>query len=150
MCTSVLYNKEGLAYFGRNLDLQFAMGNGVSVTPRNYPFEFKETDAIKSHAAMVGMAIIADGFPLYFEGVNEFGVGVTGLNFSGFCEYNSEHVEGKSILVRSSWFLIFSVRRNRSRISRNWLPISTFGRSMFLTNIRQVRSIGYARIKIRQ
>lgn len=95
MCTSVLYNKEGLAYFGRNLDLQFAMGNCVAVTPRNYPFEFKETDAIKNHAAMVGMAIIADGFPLYFEGVNEFGVGVAGLNFSGFCEYNSEHVEGK-------------------------------------------------------
>ncbi len=55
----------------------------------------RETDDIPSHAAMVGMADVVDGYPLYFEGMNEYGVGVAGLNFSGFCEYNAEKVEGK-------------------------------------------------------
>lgn len=95
MCTSVLYANQGIAYFGRNLDLQFAMGNSVIVTPRNYKFEFKEIEPIESHAAMVGMAINADNYPLYFEAVNEFGVGIAGLNFSGFAKYNEEKVEGK-------------------------------------------------------
>lgn len=95
MCTSVLYKNQGFSYFGRNLDLQFAMGNSVIVTPRNYEFKFKETDSIQSHAAMVGMAINADNYPLYFEAVNEYGVGIAGLNFSGFAEYNPEKVEGK-------------------------------------------------------
>lgn len=93
MCTSVLYKNQGFSYFGRNLDLQFAMGNSVIVTPRNYEFKFKETDSIQSHAAMVGMAINADNYPLYFEAVNEYGVGIAGLNFSGFAEYNPEKLK---------------------------------------------------------
>lgn len=95
MCTSVLYTNQGIPYFGRNLDLQFAMGNSVVVTPRNYPFHFQETDSIESHGAIVGMAINAGGYPLYFEGMNEYGVGIAGLNFSGFAQYNEEKVEGK-------------------------------------------------------
>lgn len=71
------------------------MGNSAVVSPRNYEFKFKEAESIKSHAAMVGMAIVAEGYPLYFEGMNEYGVGICGLNFSGFCEYNSEKEEGK-------------------------------------------------------
>lgn len=96
MCTSVLYANDGISYFGRNLDLQFAMGTSVTVTPRNYPFKFQETEGISSHAAMVGMSIVADdGYPLYFEVMNEYGVGIAGLNFSGFAKYNDEKVEGK-------------------------------------------------------
>ncbi len=98
MCTSVLYNNQGIAYFGRNLDLQYAMGNSVVVAPRNYPFKFNEIDDIDTHAAMVGMAIIQDDYPLFFEGVNEYGVGVAGLNFSGegFCKYSPVKEEGKA------------------------------------------------------
>lgn len=96
MCTSVLFSNQGISYFGRNLDLQFAMGNSVVVTPRNYEFKFKEIDSIPTHSAIVGMAIIADGFPLYFEGMNEYGLGIAGLNFSGFAWYNPEKVEGKT------------------------------------------------------
>lgn len=95
MCTSVLYANDGISYFGRNLDLQFAMGVNVVVTPRNYPFHFQETDPILSHAALVGMCIVADDYPLYFEAMNEYGVGMAGLNFSGFAQYNDEKVEGK-------------------------------------------------------
>ncbi len=95
MCTSVLYANQGISYFGRNLDLQFAMGNSVIVTPRNYVFNFKEIEPIHSHAAIVGMAIDAGDYPLYFEAVNEFGVGIAGLNFSGFAQYNEEKAEGK-------------------------------------------------------
>lgn len=95
MCTSVLFKNQNIAYFGRNLDLQYAMGNSVVVMPRNYPINYREIPADDSHAAMVGMAIVADGFPLYFEGMNEYGVGVCGLNFSGFCVYNDQKIEGK-------------------------------------------------------
>lgn len=96
MCTSVLYNNNGIAYFGRNLDLQYAMGNSVAVVPRNFKLNFNEIDAIDTHAAMVGMCLVEEGYPLFFEAVNEFGVGIAGLNFSGFCKYSSEKMEGKA------------------------------------------------------
>lgn len=96
MCTSILYKNGDYSYFGRNLDLQYAMGNEVIVAPRNHAFPFRHLDEIKTHPAIVGMAINENGFPLFFEGMNEYGVGIAGLNFPGFAWYNPEVIEGKT------------------------------------------------------
>ncbi|WP_297565345.1 choloylglycine hydrolase [uncultured Faecalibaculum sp.] len=102
MCTSVLYKNGSYSYFGRNLDLQYAMGNQVMVTPRNLPLKFRNGMEFKEHPAMVGMALSPDGeYPLYFEAMNEYGVGIAGLNFPKLAVYKKEIEEGKSIGLAS-------------------------------------------------
>lgn len=43
---------------------------------------------IDHHPAMIGMGIVAGGFPLYFEAANDKGIGVAGLNFQGNAFYH--------------------------------------------------------------
>lgn len=86
MCTSVIYN-AGDHYFGRNLDLEIEYGEEVVVTPQNYVFNFRQLPSINHHYAIIGMALVQDGYPLYFDGVNEEGLGMAGLNFDGPAHY---------------------------------------------------------------
>lgn len=54
MCTSVLYRNGKYSYFGRNLDLQYKLGNDVTVCPRNYVLKFRHLEDIPVHSAIVG------------------------------------------------------------------------------------------------
>lgn len=99
MCTSIFYKNGKYSYFGRNLDLQYAMGEKPTVVPRNYEFKFRHLDSITQHPAIVGMALTVDNYPLLFEGFNEWGVGIAGLNFPGFAKYNPNVEEGKTNLT---------------------------------------------------
>ena len=40
MCTAATYKTKNF-YFGRTLDYEFLYGDEITVTPRNYPFEFR-------------------------------------------------------------------------------------------------------------
>lgn len=40
MCTAATYKTKD-SYFGRTLDYEFSYGDEITVTPRNYPFEFR-------------------------------------------------------------------------------------------------------------
>lgn len=93
MCTAVSYI-PGDHYFGRNLDLERSYGECVTVTPRNFPLTFRQTASLHQHHALIGMAAIADGYPLYFEATNEKGLSMAGLNFPGNAVYGS-YVQGK-------------------------------------------------------
>ena len=42
---------------------------------------------LDAHYAMIGMAHVADGYPLYYDAVNEAGLGMAGLNFVGNAQY---------------------------------------------------------------
>ena len=86
MCTAATY-KAGDAYFGRTLDYEFSYGDEITITPRNYEFHFRHTKDIKSHYAIIGMAHIAENYPLYYDAINEMGVGIAGLNFVGNAVY---------------------------------------------------------------
>lgn len=86
MCTSVIYT-AGDYYFGRNLDLEVNLGQEVVITPRNKTLEFREMPNLEHHYAIIGMSIVRDDYPLYFDGVNEKGVGMAGLNFDGPAHY---------------------------------------------------------------
>lgn len=94
MCTSGSFTADGEHYFGRNLDLEVTLGQQVVVTPRNYPFRFRYGEEAGSHYAMIGMAVVQNDYPLYFDAVNERGLGVAGLNFTGEAVYNKS-AEGK-------------------------------------------------------
>lgn len=82
MCTSIVYN-AGDSYFGRNLDLEVSFGQEVVITPRDYAFNFRKMPTMNHHYAIIGVALVKDNYPLYFDGVNEEGVGMAGLNFDG-------------------------------------------------------------------
>jgi choloylglycine hydrolase len=72
---------NGDTYFGRNLDLDYDLGQSLVVTPRNYPFKFKKLKTLNNHYAMVGIASVIDGYPLYFDATNEYGLSIAGLRF---------------------------------------------------------------------
>ena len=93
MCTAVTYKTRD-HYFGRNLDLEGSFQEAVTVTPRNYPFHFRKTGKLEQHFAMIGMAYIADGYPLYYDATNEKGLSVAGLNFPGNADYKP-YCQGK-------------------------------------------------------
>lgn len=80
MCTSVAINR-GDFYFGRNMDIEGALGDGVVITPRSFPLCFRREMPSLSHYAMIGSAVMADGYPLYADGMNEKGLAMAGLNF---------------------------------------------------------------------
>ena len=74
-------------YFGRNLDLDHRYKESVTITPRNYPLKYRHIPALTKHYAMIGIATIADRFPLYYDGINEMGLCIAGLNFPGNAHY---------------------------------------------------------------
>lgn len=77
MCTAVSWN----GYFGRTLDLEHHYREGVTVTPRRSPLKFRMAETMERHYAIVGVAHVEAGYPLYYDGVNEKGLAMAGLNF---------------------------------------------------------------------
>ncbi|MDD6812399.1 MAG: choloylglycine hydrolase [Lachnospiraceae bacterium] len=89
MCTAATYKTKDF-YFGRTLDYEFSYGDEVVITPRNYPFHFRKMGNVVQHFAMIGMAYVAGDYPLYYDAVNEKGLGMAGLNFVGNAVYCDE------------------------------------------------------------
>ena len=87
MCTAATYKTKDF-YFGRTLDYEFSYGDEITITPRNYTFEFRYMEKLSSHYAIIGMAHVAGDYPLYYDAVNEKGLGMAGLNFVGNAVYN--------------------------------------------------------------
>lgn len=86
MCTSINFI-NGDHYFGRNLDLEVDFPVDVVITPENYEFKFRHMPSMKTHHAIIGMSLVQDDCPLYFEAINNAGLGMAGLAFAGFAEY---------------------------------------------------------------
>ena len=93
MCTAISYHTKD-HYFGRNLDLDYSYDETVTVMPRNYPLRFRRAGALEHHYAMIGMAYVCCGYPLYYDATNEKGLSVAGLNFPGNARYRLE-TEGR-------------------------------------------------------
>lgn len=94
MCIGIAMRNGGF-YFGRNMDIDYEFGERVVITPRNYPFIFRRAGAMKHHYAMIGMAAVIDGYPLYAEAANEKGLCAAGLNFPGNAYYSSHEKRGR-------------------------------------------------------
>ncbi len=96
MCTAVSYLTKK-HYFGRNLDLERGYGEGVVVTPRSFPFSFRYAGECVQHDALIGMAAVVNGYPLYFEATNERGLSMAGLNFPRNAVYQPYNAEKKNV-----------------------------------------------------
>lgn len=96
MCTAVTYRTKD-HYFGRNLDLEYSYHESVTIAPRQYPFAFRRMGENKSHYAIIGMAYVADGYPLYYDATNEKGLSMAGLNFPRNADYKECDPEKENI-----------------------------------------------------
>ena len=96
MCTAISYKTKD-AYFGRNLDLEYSYMETVTITPRNYEFNFRKLKSIKNHYAMIGMAYVSDNYPLYYDAINEYGLGMAGLNFPNNAYYFEEQKDKNNV-----------------------------------------------------
>lgn len=96
MCTAITYQTKDF-YFGRTLDYEYSYKEEITITPRNYKFQFKNKRTIANHYAIIGMAYIAENYPLYYDAINEKGLGIAGLNFVGNAYYNESIQEKDNI-----------------------------------------------------
>ena len=95
MCTGVRFaDEDGNMYFGRNLDWSFSYGEKIVVTPRGYqaPVAFNAT--VANPKPVMGVGIIVEGMPMYFDCANDEGLAVAGLNFPGYAQYADAPVDG--------------------------------------------------------
>lgn len=98
MCTAATYKTKDF-YFGRTLDYEISYGDQIVITPRSYPFHLRNGVTLENHYAMIGMACVMQDYPLYYDAVNEKGLGVAGLNFVGNAHYGKS-MEGKENLAQ--------------------------------------------------
>ena len=97
MCTGARFSdSEGNMYFGRNLDWSTPYGQKVVVTPRGYKYKSAFLGEMEKSPAIIGMGIIAENTPLYFDCANENGLAIAGLNFPGYAKYETSTVDGKT------------------------------------------------------
>ncbi|MCM1156022.1 MAG: choloylglycine hydrolase [Roseburia sp.] len=133
MCTAATYTTKDF-YFGRTLDYECSYGEKIVITPRNYPFHFLETDDTDNHYAMIGMAHIAQDYPLYYDAVNEKGLAMAGLNFVGNAHYN-EPVRGRenvAVFELIPWVLAHfaTVKECRERLEKINITGTPFNESL--------------------
>lgn len=86
MCTAATYVTKDF-YFGRTLDYEFSYGEEIVITPRDYFFQFSRMGEMRHHYAIMGVAHVVSDYPLYYDGINEKGLGMAGLNFVGNAFY---------------------------------------------------------------
>ena len=104
MCTAVTYQTKDF-YMGRTLDYEFSYGDEVTITPRGYGFVLRhphrnlQENVFQTKYAIIGMAHVAGAYPLYYDAINEKGLGMAGLNFVGNAVYQEEK-EGKDNITQ--------------------------------------------------
>ena len=86
MCTAITY-KTNDHYFGRNLDMDFSYDESITITPRNYHFNFRNSKTQNKQYAIIGMAYVVDNYPLYYDATNEKGLSMAGLRFPENADY---------------------------------------------------------------
>ena len=80
MCTGIRFSDDkGEMYFGRNLDWSTPYGQKVVITPRGYKYKSAFLGEMTNSPALIGMGIIAEDTPLYFDCANEHGLAIVGL-----------------------------------------------------------------------
>lgn len=96
MCTAIDYHSQ-CHYFGRTLDYDFSYGESIVILPRNYALPLHHGGMLNEHHALMGVAHVARNYPLFYDGINEKGLAMAGLNFTGNAVYSEECVEKRNI-----------------------------------------------------
>lgn len=137
MCTAATYKTKDF-YMGRTLDYEFSYGEEIAVTPQNYAFDFRHAGRLESHYALIGMAFVVGGYPLYYDAINEKGLGMAGLNFVGNAAYEEALPEGETDLDQVAQFEFIpwiltqcaSVKEAREKLSKMRLTGTPFSEQL--------------------
>ncbi len=81
MCTAINKNTSSSHFFGRNLDFNFNYDESIVIVPNNYPIKFKHLPTMNYHYPIMGIGIIQDDYPFFFDCINDQGLAFAGLNF---------------------------------------------------------------------
>ena len=126
MCTAISFSANQ-KYFGRNLDLHLSFNEETIVLPRNFPH-------IQNEFAIIGIGTVKNGYPLFYDAINEYGLAMAGLNFIGNAHF---HEPEKDCLNIPQYALVpFILGRcksiddakkvlSRTRIIKEWFDSST-------------------------
>ena len=94
MCTAISISKYK-HYFGRTLDLEYNYNENVIIVPRAYNLKFRYNQSNNNHIAFMGIGIIENNYPLFYDGCNEKGLCIAGLNLpfsTTYSEYKSNKI----------------------------------------------------------
>ncbi len=86
MCTAISDHGH-IHLFGRTLDLEFSYNEKVVITPREFTFNWRDGEESQNGYTIIGVAHIENGYPLYYDAINEKGLGIAALNFPEFAKY---------------------------------------------------------------
>ncbi len=97
MCTAVQFvDKNGNLYAGRNLDWGVDFGEKPVAVPKGFTWEAKHLGQQVCNHNLLGMGIVAEGLPLFFDAANDDGLYCAGLSFAaGFAHY-ADAKDGKT------------------------------------------------------
>lgn len=132
MCTCIAMKTRDV-YFGRTMDIHYRFGEQVAVTPRGYRFPLKSGDELETWYAMIGMASVINGYPLYAEATNEKGLSMAGLNFPENAWYG-DPIPGRRNLAPYEFMLwvlgtFADVEDVKRELSGIWITDSPFDSS---------------------
>lgn len=96
MCTAIRDN-SGRFLFGRTLDLERSYNEHVILTPRRKPLDFLHTSPTSRHLGILGIGIVFEDKPLYFDAINESGLAVAALNFPRSAVYRDIMPNAKNL-----------------------------------------------------
>ncbi len=87
MCTSFNF-KQG--YYGRNMDLEYPLPSSrIIITPIGYDLKYRHLNKnINIKYPMIGMGMVVENYPLYYDAMNSEGLYMAGLNFNTFAHFN--------------------------------------------------------------
>jgi len=143
MCTALSFKTKD-HYFGRNLDLESTFKESVVIAPRAFPFLFRRMPPMRTHCAMIGMASVVDGYPLYYDATNECGLSIAALNFPGNARYLPETKRKQNITPFEfiPWILgqCASVAQVRTLLERMSLIAISFNDSLPLSPLHFIIS----------
>jgi choloylglycine hydrolase len=90
MCTAIRFNER---YFGRTFDFERSFGESLVITPR------EKMRILESHNryAMMGIGVLCFDIPMYFDGVNEWGLVAAALNFPKYTVYHQPEKGGTGV-----------------------------------------------------
>lgn len=80
MCTAIRFNDR---LFGRTFDFERSFDEELIVTPRGR----MRIGEAENRYAIMGIGVIVGEMPLYFDGVNEWGLSAAALNFPHYAVY---------------------------------------------------------------
>ena len=93
MCTAI-NDISKFHLFGRTLDLEYSLEEQVVITPRRFELDFLHEEKSYEHYAIIGTAHIANGTPLYYDGMNEKGLCAAALRLPALAVYHEKKPEG--------------------------------------------------------